>query len=197
MGIHELSQNTSSWKEISLYGTPSFPDEIVLSCYLARIFAYYTDRNAWWGSRAGECKGFFCKRNEIERKIENERTRGTIYSINELPAICLIGKTHNLVFFDLEEKLFEKAQSAQIQENKMHSLSSAIKSAGTYGCQAYLAHRQVPSIALFPFKTYTSHPKGADQPLEWIEQNGYSHFKNIENILLLVSKICIHLNLHE
>jgi hypothetical protein len=78
----------------------TFEDERLISCKLSKIYYYSRIRNAYWNTTSNiypRDNAFHFDIGIIKNRIEKDRTRGTRFSIHEVPCIALMGKHDSIV----------------------------------------------------------------------------------------------------
>ncbi|QNN69433.1 hypothetical protein [Thermomonas carbonis] len=169
-------------------------DENAVGAYLSKLFCYHTNRNAWHGNPSGEVRGFGTSFSELTTKCEQERTQGTTFYIDEVPALAILGKSHSLVIAVRGNAPFKDATHISFTGRSVQQIKDEILAPfkWTYLTDQFLVPNSALPPATFPFNYYWAQPQGAGKRLRWYRNT--TSPPDIEHALLVLSRICMHLN---
>lgn len=98
-----MATDSPVWHRINNMEIPTaLADEPVLNCFLGKVFHYWIGRNAYWGRWSSTYPGdssFSLDGDELQRRIEAHRVKGSTFTLTELPALVLSGRKLCLVLF--------------------------------------------------------------------------------------------------
>ena len=177
-----------------LFGYERIEDEVARGCQLSRLFCYHTNRNAWNGNPSEEVRGFGTSFADMAAKCEKERTQGTAFYIDEVPALAIIGKSHSLAIAVRGNTPFKEATDIELTSRSVQEIKETIlaKLKWRYLTDQFLISNAMLPSATLPLNYYWAQPQGAGKRLRWFRNT--TPPPNIEHVLSLVSRICIHLN---
>ena len=97
----------------------------IKDCQLACIYHFWIGRNAWhstWANHYPEDDAFSLDLDELVSKIETSRTKGSTFSIQEIPAIAIITEKSTLVISDLYSRRPFHSQLLGTTRPELHTL---------------------------------------------------------------------------
>ena len=143
------------------------------SCFLSKIFHYWSGRNAYWGSWSTESPGFasYALDSEpLKTRIEGQRTQGTHFSIAEIPAIALMGAKHDLLLIDSSSTPFKSVPLESVSGCTLKAVAKSIQTHTSWRGKTFLVSRGHSRLPILPFKIYDSFPQGQYLRLGWYAQ---------------------------
>ena len=158
---------TSPFKHLS--GYERLDDENALGCHLSKLFCYHTNRNAWHGNPSEEVRGFGISFSDLSEKCEKERTQGTAFYIDEVPALAIIGKSHSLLIAARGSDPFKEASDLQLKGRSFEQIRNEILAPikWKYRTDQFLIANAMLPLPTLPFNYYWAQPQGAGNRLRW------------------------------
>lgn len=178
------------WKEVIWHSGSDFEDEPVLSCFLSKVFHYWSGRNAYWGAWSTESPGFASyalESESLKRRIEGERVQGSHFNIAEIPAIVLMGLKNELLLIDSSNTPFKSVPLESVAGNTLKSVAKSIQSHTSWRGKTFLTSFGQSRLPIFPFKVYDSYPQGPAIRLGWSSKR---QPVDISYILALIAHNC-------
>ena len=188
-----MTDSPAIWKQINWYVEPDFQDEPVRSCFLSKVFHYWSGRNAYWGSWSTESPGFasYALDSELlKKRIEGERVQGSHFNIAEIPAIVLMGLKHDLMLIDSSNTPFKDVPLESVAGGTLKTLAKSIQTHTSWRGNTFLMSFGQSRRPILPFKVYDSYPQGPGLRLGWSEKR---QSVDISHILALISHNCSQL----
>jgi len=174
--------------------SPVLAYELLLTCFLGKVFHYWVGRNAYYGAWSATYPGdssFSLDREELRNRIEEERVQGSTFTLTELPALVLLGRRLCLVLFQHEgHSPFEYVPSDVVSGDTLLEVARSV----AYHAQTvnlFTASADLPKPATLPYQTWVSYPQGANYRLGWAPRGDRY---DIEPILTVYSAVCMRLN---
>jgi hypothetical protein len=183
------------WKRVSLRADVDFKDEPAQSCFLSKVFHYWSGRNAYWGtwslSEAPGDAAYAPDPETLKRRIERERVQGTHFNIAEQPAIAIMGKTVDLLLTHTSATPFDVVALERVTGSTIVALAKAVHAETSWYGNTFITTRGHARLAILPFKSYGSIPLGPGHRLGW---STYRQSVDIAALVALVGHIAVSLH---
>jgi|GEM_PF-5723992 len=156
------SASESCWFGFAARHGHNFHDEPATSCFLAKTVQVEERRNAYSGRRSFPRRRYFLSLRDAKQWVEQSRTKGSQWSIEELPSLAISGAKTSLIFtVDAEVAPSSRTPS------RISSLEEFGEAIGEDSISCYVCPRHRISPAVLPFIRYDSWSSGGDHPLYW------------------------------
>jgi hypothetical protein len=159
------------WFPFEHFRDNGWDDEPVESCYLGRIYHYWSGRNAWYGTvnRYPGFASFGPGIADTKFKIERKRVQGSQWHIAERPVLVFTAQANSLIVgeINLDEPLWRFAHYQRELKTleefgrcfEPHRPDSVIRIVSSSG---------LLPVATQPFRVHHSQPHGTRElPLWW------------------------------
>jgi hypothetical protein len=95
---------TNPWVPFERRADTGFENELAISCYLGKAYYWWSERNAYFGSRSRRYQdpdAFKRTFASVASAIEASRAQGTQWRIDEMPLLVIAGARHYLLIGEI------------------------------------------------------------------------------------------------
>lgn len=174
-----MAEENIRWFNVDKIGATkdcSFEDERLISCQLTKIFHYSEKRNAYWNTTSNLWPGdraFHYDLDVIKKRIENDRKKGSYFSIYEIPCLAIKGLDDCIVLINShpQSKMpfrgFQNIEALDFPNANIKEIFDYLNS--KYSFYGFVMESiQVPNFET-PLYRHTSHSSGPNYYLNYTE----------------------------
>jgi hypothetical protein len=166
-----MTPSGGRWFYFDHFRGNGWKDEQIRSCYLGKVFYIWSHRNAWWGTESNRypADAFFPTLMSAKAAVEEMRTQGTQWRIDEIPALVVGAETNFLAVTEINanEPLADFART-NVEMRTLEQVGEALRPLRQFSVIRLTSEPKLAPPAQLPFRIH--HPRsqgGKDVPFWW------------------------------
>lgn len=171
-----------------------FSDETAVTCYLGKVYYFYSGRNAWqwtWSKKYLGSRSFHPTFESCRNEIQKNRVQGSTWRMREMPAVVVSGKEFAIVITEINtETPLKDFVSVALEKKTLTHIGDCFAPRKENSVVRFITNHSVIAPAELPFKDQRSSTRGPKNRyyLTWLPVQQQRDFSSVFDIVKIINQ---------